>query len=108
MSGLVRKKSVTAQGGSMNLRFVTIIVLSSLIGSTQVYGQDCQDCKTRKVILYDNEVTVPRPSSNIDSIYRYWDYFFITGGVKSYLSSQDPTRDCIRRMDGAFFTEKIA
>jgi hypothetical protein len=90
----------------MSLRLVSIIAVSSFICLGQAYSQNCQDCKTRKVILYDNEVTVPRPSSNVDSIYRYWDYFFITGGVKSYLSSQDPTRDCIRRMDGAFFTEK--
>lgn len=99
-------KAANPKGYPMSQRIVSAIVFLLLTFCAQVFSQDCQDCKTRKVILYDNEVTVPRPSANPDSIYRYWDYFFITGGVKSYLSSQDPTRDCIRRMDGAFFTEK--
>ena len=90
----------------MNSRFVTIIASLSMLCSTWVYGQDCQDCKTRRIILYDNEVTVPRPSANPDSVYRYWDYFFIAGGVRDYLANQDPTRDCIIRLDGAFFTKK--
>jgi hypothetical protein len=76
-----------------------------LITSTLALGQDCQDCKTRRVILYDNEVNVARPST-VDSIYRYWDYFFIAGGVRDYESNTDPTRDCIRRLDGAFFTNR--
>jgi hypothetical protein len=72
-----------------------------------VQSQDCQQCKKRMVILYDNQVDVHRPTGNVpDSVYMYWDYFFLAGGVQSYLSKSDATRDCFMRLDGAFFTEK--
>ena len=87
----------------MNLRFLTIIVLIALICPSLAFSQDCQQCKTRRIILYDNQVTVARPTT-VDSIYRYWNYFYITGGVKDYVANLDPTRDCIYKLDGAFFT----
>ena len=82
-----------------------IIASVSLISFTMAFGQDCQDCKKRRIILYDNKVNVPRPST-ADSIYRYWDYFYIAGGVNSYITTMDPSRDCLQKLDGAFFTTK--
>ena len=90
----------------MCVRSSVAALLLGMVYLSLVYSQECQDCKKRRVILYDNEVTLPRPFANPDSIYRYWDYFYVTGGVKSYLANQDPTRDCITRLDGAFFTIK--
>ncbi|MCX6144973.1 MAG: T9SS type A sorting domain-containing protein [Ignavibacteriales bacterium] len=90
----------------MHTRLAMTTAILMLVRFAPAYSQDCQDCKNRRVTLYDNEVNVPRPSANPDSIYRYWDYFFIAGGVKEYLANTDPTRDCIRRLDGAFFTKK--
>ena len=87
----------------MNIRFAIIIPLISLFCSSLALSQDCQECKTRRIILYDNEVNVPRPTT-VDSIYRYWDYFFIAGGVKNYVMSIDPTSGCLTKLDGAFFT----
>jgi hypothetical protein len=77
----------------------------SIILAVEVFPQDCQECKIRRVIMYDNQVNVQRPTS-VDSIYRYWDYFFIAGGVRDYFSRTDPSRDCILRLDGAFYTKK--
>jgi hypothetical protein len=90
----------------MCVRSSVAALLLGMVYLSLVYSQECQDCRKRRVIHYDNEVTLPRPFANPDSIFRYWDYFYITGGVKSYLSNQDPTRDCITRLDGAFFTIK--
>ena len=90
----------------MRRKAIIAIGLFCLLPCFVVYGQDCKECQTRRIILYDNEVTVPRPLADADSIYRYWDYFFIAGGVRDYLRNLDPTRDCIFRLDGAFFTSK--
>jgi hypothetical protein len=90
----------------MRRKAAIAIGLFCLLPCFAVYSQDCKECQTRRIILYDNEVTVPRPLADVDSIYRFWDYFFIAGGVRDYLRSQDPTRDCIYRLDGAFFTTK--
>ena len=90
----------------MNLRIAFTLAVLGLLCSAPAFSQDCKDCKTRRIILYDNQVTVPRPSANADSIYRYWDYFFIAGGVRDYLANQDPTSSCITRLDGAFFVTK--
>lgn len=86
-----------------------VLLLALLLAApaySKIMAQNCSTCQNRRVILYDNEVLVPRPSENRDSILRYWDYFYIAGGLRSYLSSTDPTRDCIRRLDGAFFTTR--
>ena len=87
----------------MNVRIATIIALIAFICFTLAFSQDCQQCKTRRIILYDNEVNVARPTT-VDSIYRYWNYFYITGGVKDYVANLDPTNACIYKLDGAFFT----
>jgi hypothetical protein len=83
-----------------------IVIILLFIVYQNIVAQDCQQCKKRMVILYDNQVDVPRPTGNVpDSVYMYWDYFFLAGGVRSYLSNSDATKDCFRRLDGAFFTE---
>lgn len=86
------------------MRYNTTLVLLVLFYSTSTYSQDCQDCKKRQVITYDNVVNVQRPSSSVDSLNRYWQYFNIASGVRSYFSQIDPSRDCIQRRDGAFYT----
>jgi hypothetical protein len=88
----------------MSPKILPIIALLTFLFPALSYGQSCQDCKTRRVILYDNEVNVPRPTGSVDSIYRYWDYFYLAGGVKDYMVNMDPTRECITKLDGAFFT----
>jgi hypothetical protein len=88
----------------MSKRIVSAIVFLLLAFSSLVFSQDCQDCKKRQVITYDNVVNVQRPFNSVDSLYRYWNYFHIAGGVRSYFSQIDPSRDCIQRRDGAFYT----
>ena len=57
-------------------------------------------------MLFDNRVDIPRPYANKDSIFTYWDYFFIAGGVKDYVHYTDPSTGCLVKLDGAFFTKK--
>jgi hypothetical protein len=90
----------------MSLKLVTLLALLSLICPPPAYSQNCQECKTRRIIMYDNEVDVSRPSGPADSIYRYWAYYQIVGGVRDYMMNLDPTRDCITKLDGAFFTAR--
>lgn len=90
----------------MNLRIVVAIGLAFFFQCELVYAQECQECKTRRIIIYDNEVNVSRPSGPVDSIYRYWAYYQIAGGVRDYIKNLDPTRDCITALDGAFFIGK--
>ncbi len=87
-------------------RFVTSVLLFSLLSPPSLRSQDCQDCKPRILILFDNQVGIPRPYANKDSIYTYWDYFFIAGGVKDYVINTDPSAGCLVKLDGAFFTKK--
>ena len=90
----------------MHTRSFTAIAFLLLCSFALSYSQECQDCKRRIVILYDNEVNVQRPFTNRDSLTQYWSYFLIAGGVKDYIANTDATRDCILRQDGAFFTTK--
>jgi hypothetical protein len=87
----------------------TLISIFSLlvIVHSQISAQDCQACKPRTIILYDNYVNVPRPQDDA-GIYRYWDFFYIAAGVKDYVIKTDPTCDCFSTFDGAFFTTKGA
>ena len=94
----------------MYLRFFSAILLFSLIWSASINGQTCQDCKKRILIMYDNQVTVPRPtvdttSANaaiIATFVQWWNYFYIAAGVSNYLVNQDPSKDCMRLLNGAF------
>ena len=60
--------------------------------------------------MYDNQVTVPRPtvdttSTNaaiIATFVQWWNYFYIAAGVSNYLVNQDPSKDCMRLLNGAF------
>ena len=94
----------------MKIRFATALIVSLLVFPAIIYGQDCQNCKTRSLIFYDNQVTVPRPTvdttstnaATIATFVQWWNYFYIAGGVSDYLFNKDPTRDCITLLNGAF------
>jgi hypothetical protein len=89
----------------MNRRSIAAIALLYLNFLTPLHGQECKDCGKRNVVLYDNEVKIPRPTED-KAIIKWWDYYWIAAGVRNYLADNDPTRDCISRLDGAFFTSK--
>jgi hypothetical protein len=93
-------------GGCMRTIVVVAAMFSFMVCPDLLTAQDCQECEVRRVMLYDAEVLVPRPFSNLDSIYTYWNYFFLAAGVNDYISNRDPSRDCVKKMDGAFYTIK--
>jgi hypothetical protein len=74
-------------------------------------AQTCTECKERVIIVYDNEVKIPEPNyasmpvNEQLNAYREWtNLFYIAGGIRNYVQ-KDPTADCFRRLDAAFFTE---
>jgi len=91
------------------------ILLLTLICCSLFYrnssAQTCTECKERVIIIYDNEVKIPAPdyasmpvNEQLEA-YREWtNLFYIAGGIRNYIKN-DPTADCFRRLDAAFFTE---
>ncbi len=74
-----------------------------------VFSQECQECKSRNIVIFDNAILVPRPTGP-DSVLKvaipqWWDLFFITGGENKYFS-EDPTRNCFVKLCEAFFVVK--
>jgi len=74
-------------------------------------AQTCTECKERVIIIYDNDVKIPAPdyaSMPVNeqlNAYREWtNLYYIAGGIRNYIQ-KDPTADCFRRLDAAFFTE---
>ena len=94
----------------MKTRFATVLSLFLMVFPAFTYSQDCQNCKKRSLILYDNQVTVPRPtvdttSTNaaiIATFVQWWHYFDIAASVSDYLFNKDPSRDCMTYLNGAF------
>jgi hypothetical protein len=66
-------------------------------------AEDCRQLGTRRVLLYDNVVTITKPSAVKDSVYHYWRYFQTTAGVFNALDSIDTSRGCITLLNDAFF-----
>jgi hypothetical protein len=91
------------------------ILLLTLICCSLFYSnssaQTCTECRERVIIIYDNKVNIPAPdyaSIPVDEqikAYREWtNLYYIAGGIRNYIQ-KDPTADCFRRLDAAFFTE---
>jgi hypothetical protein len=87
----------------MNRRSVAVTAVLSCVALTPLYAQECKDCARRDLVLFDNEVKIPRPTSDKDII-KYRDYYVISAGVRNYLLNRDPSRDCITFRDGGFLT----
>jgi hypothetical protein len=88
---------------------LTLICCSLFYGNSS--AQTCTECKERVIIIYDNEVKIPAPDYASMPVneqlkaYREWtNLFYIAGGIRNYIQ-KDPTADCFRRLDAAFFTE---
>jgi hypothetical protein len=82
--------------------FTQIFLLFILI--KPAYSQDCQQCKSRILLMYDNKVLAQPDGTTATAITNYWKLFFIAGGIKNYIVMSDPSKDCIEHIDGAFFT----
>lgn len=74
-------------------------------------AQTCTECKERVIIIYDNEVKIPEPDyasmpvpEQLNAYRECTNLFYIAGGIRNYVR-KDPTADCFRRLDAAFFTE---
>ncbi|MBK9579061.1 MAG: Ig-like domain-containing protein [Fibrobacteres bacterium] len=69
----------------------------------------CDNCMRPQVIQFDARVIPARPSDSTDpqlvaKILEWRNLFWASAGVKGYLSSEDPTRECFTRLDGSFWT----
>lgn len=76
-----------------------------------VLSQTCTDCEKRNIIVYDNDIKIPEPDyKNIPAgqqiaAYAEWsNLYYIAGGIRNYVW-KDPTTDCLRKLDCAFFTQ---
>jgi hypothetical protein len=56
-------------------------------------------------MLFDSSVPYPMPSPSYpDSLSRWFDFFTIPKGVKNFVTTTDPTKDCIVAIDGSYIT----
>jgi len=88
----------------MDRRYLVAAALFSVLAARPLFAQECQNCKTRKIIRYDIEVLIPRPTTDA-AILKWWNYFDTKDGVTQYFPSLDPTRDCLFVLDGGFLTK---
>lgn len=70
----------------------------------------CDKCQRPQVIQFDLRVVPARPSDSTDpqlvaKILEWKGLFWTSAGVKGYLSSEDPTRECFTHLDGSFWTK---
>ena len=88
-------------------KLFVLVLLLSLIYIKSVYTQTCEDCKHRNILIYDNNILIPRPTGP-DSVIRktipiWWNLFFISNAENGYFWS-DATKDCLIKYDAGFFT----
>jgi hypothetical protein len=61
-----------------------IFFILSFIFTGKALSQSCEECQTRNLIIFDNNILVPRPtgpdSVMATAIPQWWNLFYITGG----------------------------
>ena len=62
---------------------------------TGLRAQDCQDCGSRQVFVYNLEIQSPVPASGHDSIMNFLNALKVTSAVKKYLSVSEMTANCL-------------
>jgi|GEM_PF-2043415 len=86
--------------GKLNLHWLFLAFSLILCATRAALAQDCGECSRPRVVLYDCDVQVPRPTIP-DSIVKWFDLFWPTKWANGYLSDNDPSKDCITLLDGA-------
>jgi hypothetical protein len=59
----------------------------------------------RRIVLYDNIVTLPNPPAVKDSLYSYWKYYQTAAGVRNVLDSLDSASTALSLLCDAYFTK---
>jgi|GEM_PF-5320012 len=76
-----------------NILFVTVIMLVSWYNPLK--GQNCEKCKTRKLIVYDNDVQVlPTDSTSYTSMTNFLKLYTLAEGFYDYFKNTESTKDC--------------
>lgn len=80
-----------------------------IIFTNNIFSQECEECNTRNIVIFDNQILVPRPTGP-DSILataipKWWDLFYITTGEDKYFNT-DPTNECFVKLCEAYFIVK--
>jgi hypothetical protein len=85
---------------------------SSIIGIILLAAISCSYAQSnpaiygpRRIVLYDNIVTLPNPPAVKDSVYTYWKYYQTTAGVRSVLDSLDTVSAALSLLCDANFTK---
>jgi hypothetical protein len=83
-----------------NLKFIAVALLYipylTLTGITPLYGQDCTDCGSRTVGVYNLKTSGMSPTAGDHAaILNFYNALMIGSSITRYLSTADPSRDCI-------------
>ena len=90
----------------MNRKFLFIVILL-LILISKSYGQQCQDCKNIKILIYDINVQVQSvDTSSLTAVKNYWKLYWIAKGIKDYALNMDTARNCYSLIDAGYFTHQ--
>ena len=90
------------------MKKIILLALTAILWQFQhsVKAQDCAQCKSRVVVMYDLDVqAAPEDSTDATAITNYWKLFLIAKGTTDYFMNSDASRNCFVFHDGAFFTQ---
>ncbi|HNY31502.1 MAG TPA: Ig-like domain-containing protein [Fibrobacteria bacterium] len=87
-----------------------VSILCAVAQTASLASAACDRCQRPQVVQFDLRVAPARPSDATDpdlasKILKWRDLFWTSGGVKSYLSNDDPSRECYTHLDGSFYTK---
>ncbi len=88
-----------------SIRILLLCFAGFIYTTIELQGQPCHPCAERwerRVMLYDCDVQVPKPTDS-SMVGRWLQLFFAAGGIHSQLMNNDPTVSCIRALDGAMY-----
>ena len=76
------------------------LLLYVFLATESAIARQCDVCSHPRIILYDAEMLVPRPS-RVDSLGGWWSLEWPISVARAALFNNDPTRDCVTWLDGA-------